>query len=256
MHPGIARQPFQNLRVIKKLLRFLLGSDGTLQLGIFFRGGIERDVQFIRNHLRDAIRRRVGQTHHASDIANDTLRFQFSKGNDLRNAALAILLANIFQNFATTRFAKIDIDIGRRNTIGIEKTFEDQTILKGIDVRYAENVRDNRTGGRAAAGANWNFSLLREMDEIPDDQNVADKAGFLENAQFIVEPLQKLIVDPGAVAVTLLQAFRAKLAKVTFARKSFRRRILRVFRVPEFDLQIAALRDLQSSRNRFRKIFE
>src|ERR1041385_8406647 len=109
------------------------------------------------------------------------------------------------------------------------KTFEVQTILQRVDVGYAENVSDDRTGGRAAAGTDWNLALLGEMDEIPDDQNVADKPRFFENAQFVIQALRKLIVDLDPVAVTLLQAFPAQLAQVAFARNSFRRRILRVF---------------------------
>ena len=89
----------------------------------FFRSGVfsaacgEGDVQLVRDHLRDPVAIAVAQAHHAADIAHHAFRFQFSEGDDLRDAALAVFLPDVFEDFAAARFAKINVDIGRRNAL-------------------------------------------------------------------------------------------------------------------------------------------
>ena len=116
---GITGQTLQNLCVLKELTRSRLGRDGSFQLRILFNGRLESNIQFVRNHLRDAIGVAIAQSHNASDIAHDAFCFQFSKRDDLRDAAFAVLLAHIFQHLAAARFAKIDIYIRWRNAVRI-----------------------------------------------------------------------------------------------------------------------------------------
>ena len=256
MHAGVARKPFQRLRVLKELFRLRLGRDRALQLRILFRGGIERDAEFVRNHSRDPIGVAIGQAHHTADVTNDTLRFQFSKRDNLRDPPLAVLLAHVLQNLAATRFAKIDIDVRRRHAIRIQKAFEDQTELQRIDVGDSENVGNERTRRRSTPGPDRNAAAFGEVNEIPNDQDVTDESGLLEHAQFVGEPLAQLVVDLRALAVTLLESFITKITQITFARLTFRNRIFRIFRFPEFNRDIAALADRQSVRNRVGMIFK
>ena len=51
------------------------------------------------------------------------------------------------------------------------------------------------------------------MNEIPNNQDVTDESGFLEDAKFVVEPLLQLIIRFRSVAVAPLQTLRAKLAQ-------------------------------------------
>ena len=129
VHPGIAREALERLRVFEQLFRLWFGRDRAFQFRIFFRGRIECNIQLVWNHPRDPIGRRVGKSHYAANVTHHALRFQLSERDNLRDATLAILLANILQNFAAARFAKIDIDIGRRNTVRIEKALKDQSEL-------------------------------------------------------------------------------------------------------------------------------
>ena len=115
MHAGVARETFKGLRVFEQLFRLRLGCDRALRLRILFHRRIKRDVELVRNHARDPIGIAIRQTHHAAYVAHDALRFQFSKRNDLCDAAFTVFLADVFQDFAAARFAKIDIDVGRRH---------------------------------------------------------------------------------------------------------------------------------------------
>jgi len=98
--------------------------------------------------------------------------------------------------------------------------------------------------------------LLGKVDEIPNDQDVTDEARFLEHPELVIEALTKLTVDPGAVAVAFFQTFVTKAAQIIFARLSFRHRILRVFRFPELDREIATLTDRKRVRHRIGEILE
>ena len=129
VHPGIAREALERLRVFEQLFRLWFGRDRAFQFRIFFRGRIECNVQLVWNHPRNPVRRRIGKSHHAADIAHHALRFQLSERDDLGNATLAVFLANIFENFAAARFAEIDVDVRRRNTVRIEKALKNQSEL-------------------------------------------------------------------------------------------------------------------------------
>ena len=96
---------------------------------------------------------------------------------------------------------------------GFREAFEDQSVLQRIDVGDAEHIRDERAGGRSAPWPDRNPALLGEVDEIPNDQDVADEAGLLEHAELVIEALRKLIVDLGAVAVTLDKPFAQRSRK-------------------------------------------
>src|SRR5439155_1926243 len=120
----------------------------------------------------------------------------------------------------------------------------------------AKHIGDKRPGGGTSTRPDRDFSLLRESNEIPNDQDVTDEAGLLENAQLVLEALAQLIVDLGALAVTPCQTFRTQLAQVFFARDAVRDRILGVFGFAELNFQIAALRDGERITNRLREIFE
>ena len=151
--------------------------------GVFSAAAAERDVQLVRDHLRDPVAVAVAQAHHAADVAHHAFRLQRAEGDDLRDAALAVFLPHVFDDFAAARFAKIDVDIGRRDALGIEEALEEQAELERIDVGDPQHIGDQRTGRRTAPRADWDAALLREVDEVPDDEEVADEAGLLEDAR-------------------------------------------------------------------------
>ena len=136
---------------------------------------------------------------HAADVAHHALRLQFAEGDDLRDAALAVFLPHVFEHLAAARFAEIHVDIGRRNAIRIQEPLENQAELKRIDVGDSEDISDHRAGGRAAPGTDRDPVFLREMNEIPNDQEITDEPCFFENAKFVVEPPDQLRIGSSPV---------------------------------------------------------
>ena len=90
------------------------------------------------------------------------------------------------------------------------------------------------------------------MNEVPNDQEVADESSLLQDVELVIEAFDQLGV--GAIAVTFVQTLVAKLAQIRLARLAFWCRVFRVFRFAEFQLQIAALRDRERVCNRTRML--
>ena len=111
--------------------------------GFAGRGIRERDVLLPRsgrNHVREPIRIAVGKPDDAPDVAHGALRVHFVEGDDLRDAAVAVFLPNVFEHFAPPLLAEIDVDIGRRNAFRIQEPLEEQPELQRIDVGDPEHV--------------------------------------------------------------------------------------------------------------------
>src|SRR5207244_1604495 len=96
--------------------------------------------------------------------------------------------------------------------------FEQQSELQRIDVGNSQRVGDERAGRRSALRPDRNSATFREMNEIPNDQDVTDESGLFEHAQFISESVAQLVVDLGAFAVAFFESFVTKLAQIIFAR--------------------------------------
>src|SRR5262249_31197592 len=102
------------------------------------------DVQLVGNHLRDTICVAIAPSQHAADVAHHAFRLEFAKGNDLRDATLAVFLPNVLQNLPSARLAEIDINVGRRYAIRIQKPLENQAVLERVDIRDPKDERNDR----------------------------------------------------------------------------------------------------------------
>ena len=60
----------------------------------------ERDAEFVRDHLGDAIRVAVAPAEHAAHVAHHGLRAERAEGDDLRDRALAVFLPHVVDDLA------------------------------------------------------------------------------------------------------------------------------------------------------------
>ena len=84
--------------------------------------------------------------------------------------------------------AKIDIDIGHRNSFWIQEALEKKLVLDRIDVRDPQAVCDERSCGRTAARPDRNILFASISDEVPYDQEITGKAHTLDRVYFTSEP--------------------------------------------------------------------
>ena len=92
------------------------------------------------------------------------------------------------------------------------------------------------------------------MNEVPNNEKIADESGLLENVDFVVEPSTQFLIVGSPFAVTLVQTFVTKLPRVGFARLARRRRVFGIFRAPEFELEMTTAGNLKGISNGVRKI--
>ena len=106
-----------------------------------------------------------------------------------------------------------------------------------------EDKRDQRARGRTSSRSHGNSSLPSIADKIPDNQEVTNKAGFLDDGNLILEALTKLGVRFSPCAIAFGEAAPAKLAEIFLpgdSRGHFKGRILRLIKL---ELQFTTLGD-------------
>src|SRR6266511_1568070 len=129
----------------------------------------------------------------------------------------------------------------------IEEALEQQIVPHRVEVGDLERVRDERARRRAADRTDRDAVLLREMDEVPDDQEVVRESHLLDRLQLVAEPVVQLGCDR---FVALLQAFLAELDEVVEHLAPVWDRVLRQQDPAELDLDVAAFRDLERAPQR------
>ena len=92
---------------------------------------------------------------------------------------------DVFDHVAAPPHAEVDIDIGHRHALRIEKALEQQVILQRIDVRNLQRVADQASRRRTASRTHGNSLRSRITDKVPDDQEISGVAHLLDHADFI-----------------------------------------------------------------------
>ena len=242
-----ARQAFERLRELDDLLRDRVGVDRLAQLAARLEAVVERLAGTFRDQLRDLVDDAVGNLEHAARVAHGGARGHRREGDDLRDAVGAVLLAHVVDDALAAFHGEVDVDVGHRLAARVEEALEHQVVADRVDVGDRERVGDERAGGRAAARADRDAVLLREADEVPDDQEVVGEAHLLDRLQLVLEPLLEL---GGHLVVALLQAFLALLDEVVERVAALRHVELRQQDPVELDLDVAALGDLERAPHR------
>ncbi len=141
-----------------------LDPQGEFDQIIDFRIGLHRRCQFRnfldrlrnthvsaanrrRDHLGDALDIPVRHIQHTADILDSGPRCHRSECNDLTDRIASIKLGNVIDHIASAPNAEIDIDIRHRDSLGIQKSLEQQFMLERINVSDPHTVSRKRTRG-------------------------------------------------------------------------------------------------------------
>jgi len=76
------------------------------------------------------------------DVAERGAGFQGPERDDLAHRLAAVALARVLEYLAPPLETKVEVDVGHRDALGVQKPLEQQVELQGIDVRDAERVGD------------------------------------------------------------------------------------------------------------------
>ena len=169
-----------------------IGVDRLAQLAARLQALVERLAGTFRDQLRDLVDDAVGNLEHAARVAHGCARGHRREGDDLRDAVVAVLLAHVVDDALAAFDGEVDVDVGHRLAARVEEPLEHQVVADRVDVGDRERVGDERAGGRAAARADGDAVRLREVDEVPDDQEVVGEAHLLDRLQLVLEALLEL----------------------------------------------------------------
>ena len=115
----------------------------------------------------------IGHLQYATDVAQHAPRLQCSEGNDLRDLIAAIALLDVIDHLAAPVLAEIDVEVGHRHALGIEKPLEQQAEPDRVEIGNGQRPGDQRARAGATARSHRNAFGLRPLDKIRDDQEVA-----------------------------------------------------------------------------------
>ncbi len=77
---------------------------------------------------------------------------------------------------------------GIDDPFGVQKALEQQRIAQGIKVGDRQRIGHQRTRARPPPRTHRNAALLRPLDEVGDDQEVAREAHLFDDSQFKIQP--------------------------------------------------------------------
>ncbi len=160
---------------------------GFLEAGLLFEGVGELNVELVGDELGDALDFGEGQVEGAADVLDGGAGGEGAEGDDLGDLLAAVFFGDVLNDLAAAAGVEIDVDVGHADALGIEEAFEEQAVLKGIDVGDLHGIADEAAGGRAAAGADGDAARFGEADEVPNDEEIAGELHLLDHADFAVE---------------------------------------------------------------------
>ena len=143
----------------------------------------------VRHQLADAVDLAVGHLHDPADVAQHGARLQFSEGDDLRDPVAAVFVLDVVQHLVAPVLAEVDVEVRHRDALGIEEALEQQAPAQRIEVGDGQRPGDDRARARAAARADRYALLLRPLDEIGDDQEIAGEAHLHDDVELVGQPL-------------------------------------------------------------------
>ncbi len=205
-------------------------------------------ARFGRNELGDAVTEGVAQIEHPPDVAHRGARGHGAEGGDLRYRIHAVLLLHIIDDAVAVLLAEVDVEVGHRHPLRVEKALEQQRVLQRVEVGDAQAVRHQRARARTPSRPHRAAVVLGPVDEVGHDEEVALEAHLGDDAQLVLQPL--LIARAGRFALVglriehgqpLLQPVLRLLAEELGGGQSLRRGEQRQLRFAQIEHQIAAL---------------
>ena len=172
----MARHALKRTRGVDQFTHLRLFVIHLFQLGIDCQCFVDRDVQLIRHLLCYHVNLVIRDIERAANITDGAARGHRTKGDDLRNAVLAVLFGNILDHLGAAHITEIDVDIRHGHALRVEEPFKIERIVDWVKIGDAEAVGHNRTRRRTAPRPDRDTLPLGITDKIRYDQEVIDKA--------------------------------------------------------------------------------
>ena len=148
-----------------------------------------RRCRILRHELAELVDLTVGHFQHTADVAQNAARLQGAEGDDLRHLVAAVTLLHVADHLVAPVLAEVDVEVRHRHALGIEESLEQQVKAKRIEVGDGQRVGHERARPRAAARPDRDAMILRPLDEVGNDEEVAGIFHPLDHLQLEGQPL-------------------------------------------------------------------
>ena len=162
---------------------------GLVGVGEVLDGGARR------NEVHEAARVRERVSERLADVADAGLGRHRAERDDVRHVVGAVLFRDVVHHLAAERVLEVLVDVRHGDAVRVEEALEEQVVRDGVDVGDTEAVRHGGAGRRAAARAHENAHLLRGVDVVVDDEEVAREAHVADRVELEFDPLPLLGVE-------------------------------------------------------------
>ena len=134
---------------------------------------------------------------------------------DLGRVVPAVARVHVLDDLLAAVGLDVDVDVGRAVALGRQEALEQQAERHGVDLGDAERVADGAVGGAASALAE-DVVAAAELDEVPDDEEVAGEAELLDDVELAVDRVPRVPVarPPATLAVAMAAAVLGDAAQV------------------------------------------
>ena len=138
MFPGVACQTLERPRKVDDRRNFFVITVHRCQFVRLLERLLERHSNFERHLLGNAIDESIGLPKHPSRVADNSLCRHRAEGNDLGDSIATVALGDVFDDTIPAFHTKVDIEIGHRHTLGVQKSLKQQNMFQRIQVRDSE----------------------------------------------------------------------------------------------------------------------
>ena len=261
----MARQSLQTPRHLDQFRHARLAFFKLPHFGRLRERVLQRDVQDVGHQLGEPVHLVEGHIQGAARVTDDGLGAHRTEGDDLAYVLAPVLLRDVVDHVGAAPHAEVDVDVRESDPLRVEKPFEEQVVLQGINVSDVQGVRHQAASGRPAPRPDRNAALAREPHEVPHDQEVAGKAHLLHELDF---PAEALLVGLERVAQPVRrarplqlfaaprEAFPRDLLEEAVERLSGRHLEVREDVLLLFQVYVAALGNLHGAGERLRDLAE
>ena len=188
---GMTGKSFKNLTDVDEICDFRPAFHQFHEFGLLFKGLIQADVEYIRNHFGDGVHFAQGNVQSPSHVPNHCTGFELSKGNDLADIiAAAVAIHHIFIHLLPAVDAKIHVNIRHAFSAWVQEPFKYQSMFKGIKIGYSQRKGHKASGCGPTARTYGNLVILGVLDKIRNNQKIAGKTHLLDGSHLVFQANQ------------------------------------------------------------------
>ena len=189
MLAGVTRDAFQLARHVDQRFDFFVSFVDFRQLRFGFKRFCQRHARIGRHQLRNTIDKPVRVAQHAANVADNRLRRHRTERNNLRYRITAVHIGDVLDHLVAFLHAEVDVKVGHGNTFRVKETFEQQVEFQRIEVGNFKRIGHKRACTGATSRSDRYAVILRPLDKLHYDQEVAREAHLVDYLEFNIQAL-------------------------------------------------------------------